>query len=462
MKNLYLLLATIIIIFSYGAGKRDSLLIKGNLYIPEKEVLLCEITDSGAYIIDRSYMKNNKYKFKGTVTTPKNVYVTYGILPSNTSIKLENKNYKITSYIEKRTPGTVEISAENKNNEYLISGELFLADVIAYLCNYNAITEVTDTIASSEMKNGNFKFKCEIDAVTSGYIDYGLLSTIEVVLENKKYEISSSVFDPSATKYITDSEEQNIHSLFMQNDYINNNKRDSIYKLQSAAMYEGDTDRANSEEKSYYNNYNEQKDRELELIKKYPNNFASVLSVYKWRNDVEHDVAVVKFDLLGDKYSNSSEYKYLKKEADIIKKLTVGRQVDNFTLENIDGEKISLYDIKGSIKVIDFTASWCAPCRALNPHLYRLYNEYNKRGFEIIAVSLDDKRDAWVKAVKEEKLPWAQISDLKGWKSPIALEFNVGSIPNLVVLDKDNRILGVNVSFEQVEDLLNRFYNQKK
>lgn len=97
----------------------------------------------------------------------------------------------------------------------------------------------------------------------------------------------------------------------------------------------------------------------------------------------------------------------------------VGQKYTDIALKGTKGEvvRVSDYVTRNKYTLIDFWASWCGPCRAEMPNVVKAYSLYHKKGFEVVGVSLDNNRQAWLKAIAALKMPWPQMSDLKGWQS---------------------------------------------
>ena len=115
--------------------------------------------------------------------------------------------------------------------------------------------------------------------------------------------------------------------------------------------------------------------------------------------------------------------------------------------------KLSDYVGKSKYVLIDFWASWCGPCRAEMPTVVEAYTKFHDKGFEVVGVSLDNEKDAWVKAIAELKMPWPQMSDLKGWESEACAVYHVQAIPANVLVDEQGNIIAKDL---RGEDLLNK------
>lgn len=140
--------------------------------------------------------------------------------------------------------------------------------------------------------------------------------------------------------------------------------------------------------------------------------------------------------------------------------MSEGGKAPDFTMNDVDGNPVKLSDVYGKSKylLIDFWASWCSPCRAENPNVVANYLKYHEKGFDILGVSLDKEKDAWVKAIAADQLTWSHVSDLQGWKNAAAKKYAVQSIPANLLVDSEGNIIARNLRGEalgaKLEELL--------
>lgn len=146
-------------------------------------------------------------------------------------------------------------------------------------------------------------------------------------------------------------------------------------------------------------------------------------------------------------------------EAQQLALLAPGNQAPEISLPNPNGKEIKLSDLKGKVVLIDFWASWCKPCRFENPNVVKVYNKYKNKGFEILGVSLDRNKDAWINAINQDKLTWKHVSDLKFWSSEAAKTYGVKGIPFTVLVDKEGKIIATKLRGKALEDKLAELFS---
>lgn len=132
--------------------------------------------------------------------------------------------------------------------------------------------------------------------------------------------------------------------------------------------------------------------------------------------------------------------------------LKIGEMAPEIELRNHKDSLVKLSSFKGKVVLIDFWASWCGPCRAVNPYTQKLYKQYKDKGFEVFAVSLDVNKPLWLKAIKKDKLTYTQVIDYDGWLSKVGEKYFVDALPTTFLLDKAGKIVAINLEGEELSD----------
>jgi len=157
--------------------------------------------------------------------------------------------------------------------------------------------------------------------------------------------------------------------------------------------------------------------------------------------EIDPEKVVALFELLSPEQQSAAQGEQIKSYvAEIIRKAKPQIAPD-FTILNVHGETVKLSDYRGKYLLLDFWASWCAPCRKENPNVLKAYQHFHSSGLEILAVSLDTNKEAWLAAIKQDGLPWQHVSDLQGWKSALAKLYQVMGIPDNYLIGPDGQIL---------------------
>jgi peroxiredoxin len=131
-----------------------------------------------------------------------------------------------------------------------------------------------------------------------------------------------------------------------------------------------------------------------------------------------------------------------------------GAKAFEIALPSLKGDTVKLSALKGKVVLLDFWASWCKPCRASNKELVKIYAKLKNKGFEIFAVSLDEEKAAWKKAVATDKITWIQVNDMGGFDAKIAQQWDLFAIPTSFLIDKDGTLIAMDLTGKQLEKAL--------
>ncbi len=174
---------------------------------------------------------------------------------------------------------------------------------------------------------------------------------------------------------------------------------------------------------------------------------------YELKEDQQNDIVANA----SQEFKNVPGVQNIIEHLEVLKKVAVGQKFTDFEMADINGKTHKLSEFVGNgknIVLIDFWASWCPPCRRDMPNLVNTYKEFKGKGFEIVGISLDSKKEAWEKGIKDLKITWTQLSDLKGWKNDGAALYGVNSIPHTVLVDKDGTIIAKGLHGKEVAEKL--------
>lgn len=203
------------------------------------------------------------------------------------------------------------------------------------------------------------------------------------------------------------------------------------------------------------------KDAYVKFIRSHPASMLSLELFPKIAYEQRYDVVKPLFDGLSSKIKNSKEGRKVATNLDKMKVTAIGQPAPEFEVPDAEGKLVKLSLFRGKYVLVDFWASWCGPCRAENPNLVKVYNKFKDRNFTIVGISLDrsDAKASWLAAVKNDGLPWLQLSDLKFWESTAAKSYGVQAIPQNFLIDPDGIIIGKTLSGKALDEKLSEIFN---
>lgn len=157
------------------------------------------------------------------------------------------------------------------------------------------------------------------------------------------------------------------------------------------------------------------------------------------------------FNKLSVPVQNSNIGKNLKEYITFSKVGSVGSEAIDFTQADTAGRDVKLSSFRGKYVLVDFWASWCRPCRIENPNVVSAYQKFKDKNFTVLGISLDEKKEAWINAIKKDNLTWTQLSDLQSWNNAVARLYRVQSIPQNLLIDPNGKIVAKDLRGEDLQ-----------
>jgi peroxiredoxin len=354
------------------------------------------------------------------------------------------------------------VMAQNKN-AFSAKGHINgLADGEVYLAFGSFSTMGADTV---QVKDGNFEFKDSISEPCYGML-FNHEYTLKVDLFIDKGNISiQGDMDSSYDVRVSGSPVVNEYAAY--NQALNDTKKpvQEIYEKWIAASNSGDSDNVNKYKAEFFEAQKNQgviaAKLQLDFIQNHPDNNASAWELFHYVNVKSLSKSKAMFDGFGEAVKQSEQGKEVSGRIATLSRIEIGNYAPGFEQKSVNDNAISLASYKGKYVLLEFWASWCGPCRAENPNVLKAYNKYKSKGFDILAVSLDNIKKNWEAAIQKDALPWAQVSDLKGWKNDVATLYGVQAVPANFLIDPTGKIIAQNLRGDDLNDALQKFLVDK-
>ena len=347
-------------------------------------------------------------------------------------------------------------TALHPDSSYTLTGKIDGMDAgWVYLVHIQSKDGQTDSV---KVNKGQFVFSGRVDAPE--YCQLGIIG------KTGRKEFHTSLFIGSGALTLTANKESMDHAIVggipVQEEYRIYEARlkflvdwTGYSNAYQAAKVQNDKHQLDSLEKVSDDLEKQEKQFAWDYVRAHPDSYVSVFELY-FNSLYNPDLAELEglYDDLGASIRQSYFGQRLSETIAIAKKTDIGKPAPDFTQADIHGKPVDLSSFKGQYVLVDFWASWCGPCRAENPAVVKAYKEYHAKGFSILGVSLDEKKDRWEEAIKKDGLAWTQVSDLKGWQNSVAELYGVKGIPMNYLLDKDGKIIAKGLRGEELEKKL--------
>ncbi len=305
---------------------------------------------------------------------------------------------------------------------------------------------------STQVNNGIFVFKGALKKPAT-----------QVILRTKKYtnyvffwaenkDITMSLNDGefkkgTITGSVTQTENEEIQKLIKPIDIKDDSLRTALRKSEEPSIKNELRKQIAEIKNETYNVY-------LDYAKAHPSSIvvANATDVYSttWGKEKTQRI----YQLFSPSIKATDYGKNISSFLALSQEIKIGGKYVDFEQTNAVGKKVKLSDIKGKYILLEFWGSWCGPCRQDNPELVKTYNAYKSKGFEILGVAADSDKAQWLKAIKDDGLPWENVTDLKGNKNDVVFMYGISAYPTNYLIDENGIIIAKDLRGKKLSDKL--------
>ena len=346
---------------------------------------------------------------------------------------------------------TKEQIVNQPNSNYRISGKVAnpIADGIAILSIFDPITQIKTPLDTAIIAtDGSYQLNFDFSEPNLFRVDFFKKQYVMLVIAEGQANIQLDVEGVSKGKASIKGSPDSEKLLAYDNFRLASNARvvKPTYDAMRAASKTNDHE---AEIEAVENYAHASETHRVELLdftaEKIGTSIALFGSMLRWTGDEE----ISKLDKLVQAFkavhSNLKMTQIMEDKVQRFKKVAMEAIAPAIVLPDTSGNTLSLAEAKGKYTLIDFWASWCTPCLLQIPDLKDAYALYHDKGFEILGVSVDSRGRRWKNSIQKYDMPWLQVSDLKGWGSISAADYNVTFIPFNVLIDENGKIIAKNL-----------------
>ena len=339
----------------------------------------------------------------------------------------------------------------------------------------NPVTWKADTLATSELIDGDFVLKGKIDQPKVAYIRFiadvhlkdsvgnpfsrKIAATDAIIIENKQIQYESAIRGNGFLNHnitgitllfekVAQPEKKQENLAELRNEYV------TLFEKASAEKQNGeDQNTVNAtfaDARIAYGKFvMERQKYQIEELNNSDDLLYKALIINNYgipRNFGTDNAAKLQQELITAYGVDNYHAKYigaLIERFNINQSVSIGNNYKEVTSVDLEGKTIKLSSKLGEGKyvLLEFWASWCAPCRKEIPNLKHDFAEYHKKGFDIFGISIDKKEDAWRKASKDEQFPWTNTHNQTEAGKDAQKLYNVSAIPANFLIDPNGKII---------------------
>ena len=328
-----------------------------------------------------------------------------------------------------------------------------LSDGMVYLKQRGA--SGWDTVDSTQATGGKFTFNGAVTTPEQYVIMSGETVRVPLFIENSKITVAGKAAEAKSIT-VTGSKVQDEYKAFVATTEALGAEQEAIYNQYKEARQKGDTSAMKPLEAKIDSLDGVMNNQNKKFILENGSSFIAPVILQSVQYGMEADELQSFVSKFSPEVMQSKAAKNLAERVALLQTVAVGQIAPDFTMNDSIGTPVKLSDIysKNELTLVDFWASWCGPCRRENPNVVKTFAEYNGKGFTVLGVSCDSDKAKWLKAVKDDKLTWNHVSDLKGWGNEAAKLYGVNSIPSNLLVDKTGKIIAKNLREEKLRETI--------